>query len=168
MKTRTPRIGMRFGKLRVVGSIFVRKEHRCVRCNCDCGKKNYSVRVERLYSGNTLTCGCGRWPAKTGHAALNSPTYRSYGHMIQRVKSHKDYRNVRITPRWLGPFGFEHFLEDMGPRPAHMTLGRILDGKLYSKKTAEWQTLQTQGANRRGRTAQKRFSAAYGHKMVKI
>jgi hypothetical protein len=166
--SRRPKIGTRFGKLSVVGLMFVRKEHRMVFCDCDCGTKNYPIRVERLYSGNTETCGCGRWPAKTGHAAQNSRTYRSYQHMLRRVQSHPGYTHVRIAPHWLGPHGFENFLADLGPRPAGMTLGRILDGDLYSKETAEWQSLKEQGANRRGRSAQKRFSEFYGHKMVRV
>jgi hypothetical protein len=168
-KYRTPRVGTRFGKLCVTDStVRVIKEHRHVTCCCACGTKKFIVRIERLYSGGAETCGCGSHPSKTGHAAADSRTYRSYQHMLRRVKTHKDYRNVRIAARWMGPHGFETFLAEMGPRPEGMTLGRILDGKLYSRDTAEWQTRAEQGANRRGRSAQKRFSAHYGHRTIRL
>ena len=167
-KLRAPRIGTRFGKLTVIGHVFSRNDHRTINCKCDCGTKNIHIRIERLYSGNTESCGCGRWPAKTGHAALNSPTYRSYQHMLMRVQHHPGYTHVRITPRWRGPHGFENFLADLGPRPKGKTLGRILDGKLYSKETAEWQTRGEQGAHMRGRTAARKFAEHYGHKTMKL
>jgi hypothetical protein len=164
---RKPRIGQRFGRLTVTDSaVRAIKGHRCVICRCECGTKNFTVRIERLYSGGAKTCGCSR--AKTGHAAENSPTYASYRHMVQRVAHHKSYQHVRITPRWLGKHGFENVLEDLGPRPAGTSLGRILDGDLYSRETASWQTSKIQGLHRRGKSGLKRFSAVYGHRRVKV
>ena len=166
---RVPRIGVRFGKLTVTDNLPRSvHEHRCIICLCDCGTKKVIVRIERLYSGNSETCGCGSHPSKHGHAATNSRTYQSYLHMLRRVEHHKSYKHVRTTPRWLGPHGFENFLADMGIRPPHKSLGRILDGSLYSKETAEWQSRKEQGAQRKARTAMKRFAAVYGHRVVKL
>jgi hypothetical protein len=75
--------------------------------------------------------------------------------MIHRVKAHKSYTHVRICKSWIGKHGFETFLAEMGERPAGTSLGRILDGDLYSRATAEWQTRAEQGAQRQGRTAMK-------------
>lgn len=66
-------------------------------------------------------------------------------------------RGITICDRWLGPYGFTHFIEDMGPKPSYekfssgqplYSLDRIdLDGP-YSPDNCRWATMQQQTDNR--------------------
>jgi hypothetical protein len=117
-------------------------------------------------------------PPVTHGQARNGGTraYRSYTGMLNRVlnpnnEHYRRYRNVKITPRWLGKDGYAHFLQDMGPRPQNKTLGRLLDAADpgYCKENCEWQTRREQGTEQRARHAMDRFEAHYGvHRTVKL
>jgi hypothetical protein len=73
--------------------------------------------------------------------------------MIQRCTNpnHDKYhlyggRGITVDPRWLE---FKNFYDDMGDRPAGMTLDKINNFKGYSKDNCRWADLSTQNSNRR-------------------
>lgn len=77
------------------------------------------------------------------------PTHKAY--------THYGGRGIKIDDRWLGPMGFHHFFEDMGPRPegnidegrAEYSLDRIdVDGN-YCKENCRWTTWDVQNSNKR-------------------
>jgi hypothetical protein len=72
---------------------------------------------------------------------------------------HYGSKGVTVSRRWLAKDGFQNFLLDMGIRPPNTSLGRVLDGNLYSKKTCEWQTPAEQGAHVQGHHAAQRLHA---------
>lgn len=82
-----------------------------------------------------------------------SPEYYSWASMIQRCTNPKrnnyhDYggRGISVCERWKL---FDNFLEDMGSRPAGMTLGRIDSDGDYEPGNCEWQGYATQGRTKR-------------------
>lgn len=82
-----------------------------------------------------------------------TPTYESWKAMKQRCNNPKNAsaanyskRGITYDPRW----GiFELFLEDMGERPAGMTLDRKDSNENYCKDNCRWATFTEQAQNKR-------------------
>lgn len=86
----------------------------------------------------------------------NHNLYNTYFNMIQRCyntkrKSYKDYggRGITVCNRWLGAFGFQNFIEDMGDKPFGLTLDRIDNNGNYESDNCKWSTRSEQNINRR-------------------
>lgn len=59
---------------------------------------------------------------------------------------HYGGRGITVEPSWEA---FEQFLADMGERPPGTTLGRLDNGKGYSRDNCAWQTDAEQASNKR-------------------
>lgn len=134
-------------------------------CECVCGtQKEFSGKL--LIAGDAKSCGCKTKEmasaalTKHGMSGNNAdrkpdPTYVSYKTMVQRgtnpnAKGSEHYflKGVRVCDRWLGPYGFKNFLEDMGIRPEGCTLERSdLDGD-YTPENTFWADSSVQARNR--------------------
>ncbi len=86
-------------------------------------------------------------------ARRSSPEYKAWGHMIERCRNPNtecfaDYggRGITVCDRWRT---YEHFLADMGPRPAGMTLERKDNERGYEPGNCVWATRKQQMRNRR-------------------
>jgi hypothetical protein len=96
-------------------------------------------------------------PPKHGHRPANgkpSPTYYSWRRMNERCHNpkHKSYgyygaRGISVCSRWRN--SFQHFLDDMGPRPEGKTIDRIELDKNYEPGNCRWATAIEQNRHQR-------------------
>ncbi len=150
-------IGRRFGKLvvqsRVPGSKFA---YRLWACLCDCGKT--SVVISRsLVTGNTTTCGCGKWKKTHGHTINDKHTteYGAWNTMKDRChnrrsRSWKNYggRGIRVCREWRN--SFDAFFSHIGPKPSpELSVDRIDNNDGYRPGNVRWATAIQQARNSR-------------------
>lgn len=78
----------------------------------------------------------------------------------KKKKCYKNYggRGIKACDRWLGAYGFKHFLEDMGEKPSYekylsglpiWTLDRIDPDENYCPENCRWATYKEQNNNKR-------------------
>jgi hypothetical protein len=146
------RIGMKIGTWTVfeeVPPVGARGGQRSWRLRCECGREQTKRGVVLLsWKGGCL---CGQTFGK-GH-----PLYSTWLNMKDRCfnsrgKSYPEYggRGIKICERWLVKgSGFRNFAEDVGPRPAGMSLDRVNVNGNYEPNNVRWATAKEQSANQR-------------------
>lgn len=151
--------GQKFSKLTVIERSEDKGRRVAWRCSCECG--NFStVTTEALRSGKTGSCGCRKKETakenclahgiKPRHGMTGSGTHNSWSSMIERCRGHGSngrYKRlgIEVCDRWEI---FENFYEDMGERPAGMTIDRKDNNLGYSKENCKWSTATEQQRNK--------------------
>lgn len=160
-----PEIGVRFGRLTVVGAGGREKNggHRMWACRCDCGTEK-EVRPRYLREGITISCGCalrehavrmGKGRRKHGHAVAETAEYRALKNAKDRChnpknKQYANYggRGIRVADEWRTDFAA--FLAHIGPKPSREhTLERIDNSRGYEPGNVRWATMRDQINNTR-------------------
>ena len=133
--------------------------HYYMECACLCGSGSRLVRIEKLATGVSKSCGCLRDNALTTHGKTSSATrkesrsYWIWAAMKQRClnpnnKGYPNYggRGVTICDKWMS---FEGFYSDMGDKPARLSLERINNNNGYSPENCKWADRASQNSNKR-------------------
>lgn len=148
MKLKDEIIGKTYGHLTVKDFLKYDNKHYYYNCLCSCGKTHITTR-NNLLKGNTHRCpDCSR---KNNPSLIKKHkyTYNSYRSMLLRCSQNLLYLNTPICERWLDKEkGFEHFLEDMGPRIENTTIDRIDNSLGYFKENCRWATASVQNHNK--------------------
>jgi len=160
-----------FGRLTAIEHTGQRNRHgqSLWLCKCECGNK-IVVAGNDLRTGHTKSCGClqrdtvRKLSAVHGHrpGIAPSPTYVTWGNMIQRCENtkHPDYRlyggrGIAVCAEW---HNFKNFLTDMGERPPGRSIDRYPNGSgNYEPGNCRWATAKEQTNNRRP-TSEWRFN----------
>lgn len=118
-------------------------------CQCKCGTQKHLPATD-LVEGKINSCGCEHAQriakAFTRHGMTKTRTYRIWGNMRTRCRTHIDYvgRGIKVCERWMS---FDNFLEDMGEAPDNMSIDRIDNSKGYEKSNCRWATQEEQMNN---------------------
>ena len=145
-------IGKVYGKLTILGEeepkqLSSGEYKRVVKCKCVCGNLT-TRRLDKVKSGESVSCGCKR--NALGHSNRNNmnPSYRSWTAMMSRCvyKSKSDYKlkGITVCERW---YNYVNFYEDMGERPKGYTLDRIDPKGNYEPSNCRWATPKEQRNN---------------------
>lgn len=88
------------------------------------------------------------------HGMTGTPTYSVWRSMINRCTNPRvacfgryGGRGIAVCPEWR--HSFETFLDDMGERPAGLSIERRDNDGDYCKANCRWATLKEQGRNKR-------------------
>lgn len=156
-------IGERFGRLVVIADSGERTKAggRRLLCRCDCGTEK--VITAGHLRDTTRSCGCLRRKSvrekvivQRPPARQKGPTQQSWRSMITRCTNpntpywrYYGGLGTSVCERWRGDAGFANFVQDMGERPAGMTLDRIDSDGNYEPGNCRWATHTQQMRNQR-------------------
>ena len=138
--------GKQFGKLKTLKPSAKTRFWDCV-CECRVQK---SVRADHLTrkKNPTVSCGCENRSHGQTAGGQRTPTYMTWAAMKQRCEDNRNPNYGGAGIQGLRGKDFANFYEDMGERPAGMTLDRVDPFKNYERHTGgrRWSSRQRTAA----------------------
>ena len=150
-------VGMRFGRLLVIGKTRSKGCRVAWVCKCDCGNETAPITTE-LLKGRTRSCGCLRREnfgnAARKHGLYKTRLYRIWSNMIQRCSNPKNNnyhlygaKGVTVCDEWKDFSAFSKWAFENGYDDS-LSIDRIKNNKGYSPDNCRWATPQEQTDNR--------------------
>lgn len=148
-------LGQRFGRLVVAERLSNYSGGKARwRCVCDCGGEA-NTSTNQLTSGKTKSCGCLRreTASKTGkmsavHGMVGTRIYKCWRGMKDRVKSNKNYKDVRVCDDWNNSFQSFYLWAINNGYSDSLTLDRIDPYGNYEPSNCRWADYKVQENNR--------------------
>lgn len=158
---REKNIGLKYGKLTILGFSFNDKRHRFYAiCLCDCGNETI-VDFYKLKTGHTSSCGCliidtlirRNKEVLSVHNLSHHPMYSIWKNQMKRCldKKNKDYVNYGgrgIKCIWTLREACKWYDQNNKPKP-NDTLDRINNDGHYEQNNVRWASMYVQNINKR-------------------
>lgn len=129
-----------------------------VLCLCVCGIQKL-VRKSSFLSGRHKSCGCMAKSLISKQNKIHGKTgtyeHRIWMGMIDRCNNEDRYfeyykgKGIAVVKEWLGPLGFQKFLDHVGPAPSkHHSIDRMKNHLGYEPGNVRWATIKEQARNK--------------------
>jgi len=123
-------------------------------CRCDCGKGPFPVRIDKLTSRHTRSCGCLQLESATTHGMHKHRLYPVWRSMMERCYKKKNKRfssygsrGISVCKRW---HDVANFIADMAPSYRKgLQLDRRNNDAGYSPENCHWASFAEQQRNKR-------------------
>lgn len=121
-----------------------------LRCACGMEVARQADSVVRGTSTRCIACQRRKANETHGESKPRTPEYSAWLGIQGRAGRERWYFHVTVAPEWLGPDGYQRFLEHMGRRPSSKhSVDRIDPAKGYEPGNVRWATMKEQQRNRR-------------------